>query len=142
MKEAGVWDKICKLPKGIESSVTKEFDPEGVNFSGGELQKIALARIFYNDNADLFILDEPTSAMDPISEFNAYNNLFRKLKDKTMLFVSHRLLTCTKADRILMMDHGKIVEQGSHEELMKLNGKYAEMYRIQSSKTNSITRVV
>ncbi len=142
LKEAGVWDKICKLPKGIESSVTKELDPEGVNFSGGELQKIALARIFYNDNADLFILDEPTSAMDPISEFNAYKNLFRKLKDKTMLFVSHRLLTCTMADRILMMDHGKIVEQGSHEELMKLNGKYAEMYRIQSSKINSIMRAM
>lgn len=129
------------MDKGIDSSITKELDSEGVSFSGGELQKIATSRVFYNKHADFVIMDEPTSAMDPISEYNVYKNLFKSLNDKTMLFVSHRLLTCTMADKILVMDKGRIIEQGNHNELMEKNGKYAEMYRIQSSKVTSIGKV-
>lgn len=136
LRLSGIWEKISKLPHGMDNVVTKELDAEGANFSGGELQKIAVARVFYDDEAELTIMDEPTSAMDPISEFNVYKNVFDHFRDRTLLFISHRLLTCTMADRIFMMERGRIIEQGSHEELMKLNGKYAEMYRIQASKVN------
>ena len=139
---SGLWEKIKTLPHGIQTTVFTELDQEGANFSGGELQKMALSRVFYNREADLIILDEPTSAMDPISEYNVYNNLFRVFHDKTILFVSHRLLTCTMADRIFMMEHGKIIEQGNHDELMQLNGKYAEMYQVQSSKIAMIQNYI
>lgn len=139
LKNAGISKKILKLENGIETNVSKEFDKAGVVLSGGELQKLALARVFFAKEAELIILDEPTSAMDPLSEYNIYQSLFSNLKNKTIIFISHRLLTCTMADRIFMMENGQIVEQGTHEELMNFAGKYAEMFKIQSSKINGDT---
>lgn len=133
LKQSGFGEKLKKLKKGVDTKLTREFDDDGLNLSGGEEQKVAIARIFYS-NSPIIILDEPSSAMDPISEFNMYKNLMSFAKNKTLVFISHRLSTTKLADRIIMFDNGRIIEQGTHEELMKKNGKYAEMFEVQSSK--------
>lgn len=131
--KSGFENRLKTLDKGVETQLTREFDDNGINLSGGEEQKVALARVFYS-NSPIIILDEPSSAMDPISEYNMYKNLTSYTKDKTLLFISHRLSTTKLADRIVMLENGRIIEQGTHEQLMELNGKYAEMFNIQSSK--------
>lgn len=131
--KSGFEKRLQKLEKGIETQLTREFDDEGVNLSGGEGQKVALARVFYSDSP-VVILDEPSSAMDPISEYNMYKNLIEYTENKTLIFISHRLSTTKLADKIIMLENGRIIEQGTHDELMELKGKYAEMFEIQSSK--------
>ncbi|MBQ3183921.1 MAG: ABC transporter ATP-binding protein [Clostridia bacterium] len=126
-------DKLAELPNGIHSNLTREFDEEGVNLSGGEAQKIAIARAFARD-CDLIIMDEPSSALDPISEYELNHSIKENSKDKTVIFISHRLSTTRMADRIYMFEDGRIVEQGSHDELMKQNGKYAYMFNLQAEK--------
>lgn len=122
-----------KLPNGLDTLLTKEYSKDGTNLSGGEQQKIAIARVFAK-KCDIMILDEPSSALDPIAEYKLNQAITEKTKDKTVIFISHRLSTTRMADRIYMFDGGKVVEEGSHEELMELNGKYAEMFRIQAQK--------
>ena len=103
-------------------------------FSGGQTQKIAVAR-GYAQNYELFILDEPSSALDPIAEAKMYHNMLLLGKDKTIIFISHRLSATANVDRIYLFEHGKIVEAGTHEELMKINnGRYNEMFRSQAEK--------
>lgn len=131
--KSGFEKRLKKMAKGIDTQLTREFDDEGVNLSGGEEQKVALARVFYNDSP-VVILDEPSSAMDPISEYNMYKNLIEYTDNKTLIFISHRLSTTKLADKIIMLENGWIIEQGTHDELMELKGKYAEMFEIQSSK--------
>ncbi len=126
-------DKLAELPNGIHTNLTREFDEEGVNLSGGEAQKIAIARAFARD-CDIIIMDEPSSALDPISEYELNHSIKENSKDKTVIFISHRLSTTRMADRIYMFEDGRIIEQGSHEELMKLNGKYAYMFNLQAEK--------
>lgn len=125
-------DKLSDLSGGIHTVLTKEFDDEGINLSGGEAQKIAIARVFAK-KCDIVILDEPSSALDPISEYELNQTLMSEL-DKTVIIISHRLSTTRMADVIYMLDQGEIIEQGNHEELMKLNGKYAEMFKKQAEK--------
>ncbi len=108
------------------------FSDKGNNLSGGQWQKIAITRALYRDNARVFILDEPTAALDPVSEANIYRNFAKMTGDKTTLLISHRLGITSVVDRILVFENGKIVEDGNHEELMKQNGLYAEMYRSQA----------
>ncbi|MBR3862062.1 MAG: ABC transporter ATP-binding protein [Clostridia bacterium] len=126
-------EKLKQLPNGIHSQLTTEFSKQGVGLSGGESQKIAIARVFARP-FELIIMDEPSSALDPIAEYELNQSILKNAEGKTVIFISHRLSTTRMADRIYMFDGGEIVERGSHDELMLLNGKYAQMYRIQAKK--------
>ena len=124
-------DKYKELPLGLDTPLTKEFEKSGVDLSGGEKQKVAIARAFYKDSY-YAVMDEPSSALDPIAEYKLNQNMAEISEDRTVIFISHRLSTTVMADRIYMFEKGEIIEQGSHRELMELNGKYAEMFRKQS----------
>ncbi len=117
----------------LDISISNEIDDNGKLFSGGEAQKIALSRIVYSDR-NYIILDEPSSALDPISEYNFNKKIIEFSKNKTVFIISHRLSTTSLCDRILFIENGQIVEQGTHKELMELNGKYKYMYNIQAQK--------
>lgn len=131
LTDSGLISRINKLPAGLDTQLTNEFSKEGMNLSGGESQKLAIARVFYKD-ASLMILDEPSSALDPIAEYQLNHAMMEATKDKTVIFISHRLSTTRLADRIIMLENGRIVEQGKHEELLKQNGKYAQMWKVQA----------
>ncbi len=132
--ESAGFDK--ELPNGLETILLREFDENGVMLSGGEQQKIAIARAFYK-KCPYVILDEPSANLDPVSEYELNHAMMTGADDKTVIFISHRLSTTKNADRIFMMEKGKIIESGSHEELMQLNGKYAEMFNLQAEKYNT-----
>ncbi len=125
--------KLATLPQGMDTMLTRMFDENGVELSGGEAQKVAIARI-YPRNSRIVILDEPSSALDPVTEYYVNESMLRAAKDKTVIYISHRLSTTRMADRIIMLGDGCILEEGSHDELMKMNGKYAEMFRMQADK--------
>ncbi len=125
--------KLDELPDGIMTPLTREFDPDGVNLSGGEAQKVAIARVFASD-AELIIMDEPSSALDPAAEYELNHAILNYAGEKTVIFISHRLSTTRMADRIYMFDSGRIIEAGTHDELMLQNGKYADMFRLQAKK--------
>ena len=122
-----------ELPQGLDTILLREFDEDGLMLSGGEQQKIAIARAFYKD-CPYIILDEPSANLDPVSEYELNHAMMTQATDKTVIFISHRLSTTRHADRILMMENGKIIESGSHDELMSLGGKYAEMFNLQAEK--------
>ena len=130
---SGLDNKLSDLKDGINTQLTKEFYEDGTNLSGGEEQKLAISRIFYKD-CGIIILDEPSSALDPISEYKLNKTILSLSEHKTVIFISHRLSTTCMADRILMMENGEIIEEGSHEELINKNGKYAEMFNLQAEK--------
>lgn len=125
--------KLSSLSKGINTTLTKEFDKEGVQLSGGESQKIAIARAFYNDS-ELIVLDEPSAALDPDSEYFLNKSITSNSTNKTIIFISHRLSTTRNADKIYVFENGRIIEFGNHEELMELNGKYAYLFNLQAEK--------
>ncbi|MCH5348394.1 MAG: ABC transporter ATP-binding protein [Oscillospiraceae bacterium] len=131
LRKAQFGDKLDTLEKGIDTMVTKEFDENGMGLSGGEAQKIAIARVFAR-KPDIVILDEPSSALDPIAEYNMYKNMLTASEGETVIFISHRLSATRDADRIYMFENGTVIEQGSHKELMELGGKYAEMWKLQA----------
>ncbi len=131
LSNAGIGDRVAELEKGVDTIVTKEFDKEGVVFSGGEAQKISIARVFAKD-PEIVILDEPTSALDPIAESEMYNNMFRAAEGKAVIFISHRLSSATQADRVYLFENGEIIEEGTHKELLALKGKYHEMWHKQA----------
>lgn len=131
LTRTGIYDKVEALSNGVDSNVTREFDNEGAMFSGGEAQKISIARIFAG-NQEIVIMDEPTSALDPIAEQEMYRNMFEACEGKTVIFISHRLSSATMADRVYMFENGEIIEQGTHSELLALNAKYADMWHKQA----------
>lgn len=131
LKKAGLWERATGLPKGFHTSVSKDLDPEGVELSGGELQKLMLSRALYK-NAPVVILDEPTASLDPIAESSMYEKYYEMTDKKTSVFISHRLSSTKFCDRILFMEDGKIVEEGTHRSLLELDGQYANMFRIQA----------
>ena len=133
LERSGLADKIQSLRDGINTEVTREFSKDGANLSGGERQKLAIARTFMKDT-DLIILDEPSSALDPMSEYEQNHTMMDVLIDKTVIFISHRLSTTLMADRIYMLEDGELIEEGCHEDLMAKNKKYAEMFRVQAEK--------
>ena len=131
LSESGLLERIGKFEKGLDTELTTEFSKEGVNLSGGESQKLAISRVFYK-NAGLMILDEPSSPLDPIAEYQLNHAMLEATGDKTVIFISHRLSTTRIADRIIMLEKGSIVEQGTHEELLAMDGKYAQMWKVQA----------
>lgn len=131
LKKAGLYEKIQSLPKKEMSYITQTLDPEGIVLSGGETQKLLLAKAMYKDGP-MLILDEPTSALDPIAESKIYEEYNSMAENKTAIFISHRLASTKFCNRILFLDGGQIIEEGSHEELMKKGGRYKEIFDIQS----------
>ena len=131
LSQSGLMERIDRFDKGLNTDLTTEFSETGVNLSGGESQKLAVSRVFYK-NAGLMILDEPSSALDPIAEYQLNHAMLEATGDKTVIFISHRLSTTRIADRIIMLEKGNIVEQGTHEELLAMNGKYAQMWKVQA----------
>jgi ATP-binding cassette subfamily B protein len=135
LRRSGVWEKISSLPKGADTVLTREFEIDGAGLSGGENQKVSAARLFAKD-FQFAVLDEPSSALDPIAEYKMYENLIQVTENKTVLYISHRLSSAVLSDRIIVIGGGKIIEEGSHEELMALGGKYNEMFTLQASSYN------
>lgn len=128
---AGLWEKIAGLPQKEETYLGKDMTDDGVTLSGGEMQKLMMARALYK-NCRLLLLDEPTAALDAISENEMYETYSTLLKNKTALFISHRLASTRFCDTILFLGNGRIKERGTHEELLALGGSYAHMFEVQS----------
>lgn len=133
LEKSDFTSKLKEYEKGIETPLTREFSKEGVNLSGGESQKIAIARVFQRKNR-IIILDEPSSALDPETEFNINQSMMKAADEKSVIYISHRLSTTKMADYIIMLDGGQIAERGSHDELMAADGKYAKMFKMQAEK--------
>lgn len=131
IRKAGLADKINSLPNGIDSRLMKGVFDDSIEMSGGEKQKLMLARALYKD-APVIVLDEPTAALDPIAENELYLKYNELTANKTSVYISHRLASTRFCDRIVYLENGEIVESGSHDELMKLGGKYAHMFELQS----------
>lgn len=131
LKSAGIYDKIKSLPNGINTKMIKEINKDAEDFSGGEKQKLLLAKAVFK-NAPVLILDEPTAALDPIAENELYLKYNELTKGKISFFISHRLSSTRFCDKIFFISNGKIAESGTHEELMALKGKYYRMYQLQS----------
>lgn len=131
LKQAGLWDRIAEQKEGIHSKYDRAFWDDGIDFSGGEKQKLMLARAVYR-KPPMIILDEPTAALDPISENHLYETYDEMMKDKTTVFISHRLASTRFCSRILLLEDGKIAEEGTHEELLKLKGKYYDLFETQA----------
>ncbi len=131
MRQAGLGAKIDALPNGIHTKLNKKVHENGTELSGGEAQKLMLARALYKD-APLLILDEPTAALDPIAESKIYTEFNVMAKNKTSLFISHRLASTSFCDRIILLENGHITEEGTHQELIAANGKYKELFDMQS----------
>ena len=135
LRQSGVYEKIARLPNGADTVLTREFDANGAGLSGGEAQKTAVARMFAG-NFDIAILDEPSSALDPIAEYKMYENLIRATQDKTVIYISHRLSSAVLSDNIFVLGCGTVIESGSHEQLMAKDGEYAKMFTLQASSYN------
>jgi len=131
LKTAGLWDKIASLPKGMDSEYSRVVNDEGTELSGGQIQKLLLARALYR-KAPVMILDEPTAALDPIAESNLYETYHEVMKDCSTVFISHRLASTRFCDRIVLMEDGKIIEEGTHTELLAKRGRYYELYETQA----------
>ena len=132
LKSAGIYERVMKFPKGIDTILTKEFDDGGALLSGGEYQKIIVARaIAYK--TPIAVFDEPSSALDPIAESELFNSILKSTenKDGIGIFISHRLSCVKDADIILMCENGSVLENGTHNDLMQADKSYAEIYKIQ-----------
>lgn len=129
----GIRGQIENTPRGIETCNTKEFDESGINFSGGEIQKIAIAKALYQ-GGEVLIMDEPNSALDSLSERDLINNIKLISKDKMSIFISHRLSLSKTCDKIIVMNNGEVEEIGSHRELLKSHGLYYSLFSMQASK--------
>jgi len=125
-------DKINSSKHGIETELTHEFSENGELLSGGQTQNLALMRLFCNQQADIYVLDEPTGALDPITEAQFFETIRENSAGKTVFFISHRFASSKAADKVLFMENGEIIEIGTHDELMEQNGAYAKMYRMQA----------
>lgn len=126
-----------ELPDDMDTELLREFNNSGIMMSGGEAQKVAIARAFYKD-CPYIILDEPSANLDPVAEYNLNQAMLEAAKDKTVIFISHRLSTTVNADKIYVMENGRIIESGSHAELMSKNSTYAYMFNLQAEKYKTV----
>lgn len=133
LDKAGFTSKLNSLSSGLDTRLTREFDEKGENLSGGESQKLSIARI-YAKTASIAILDEPTSALDPVAEYQMYENMMDACRDRSVVFISHRLSSAVLADRVMLLEDGSVAETGTHAELMSRQGKYAKMFAMQAEK--------
>jgi ATP-binding cassette subfamily B protein len=132
LQKSAFEEKLSTFEKGIDTELTREFYKDGTNLSGGEEQKIAIARVFAQPY-ELLIMDEPSSALDPISEYKLNHSIAESAADKTVIFISHRLSTTRHADRIYMFESGQVIESGTHDELVaNTNGKYYGIWHAQA----------
>ena len=131
LRQSGAYDRVMKMPHGMDTMLTREFDDKGEVLSGGEAQKIALARVFASDSP-VVILDEPTSALDPVAEYQLFENMMAACRDRAVVFISHRLSSAVLADRVYLFEEGRITESGTHRGLMERGGHYADMFRKQA----------
>ena len=132
LEQAGVAEKIRQMPNGIDNYLYTNFDAQGVNISGGEAQKISIARALYK-NAPIVILDEPTASLDPLSEAEIYSSLNEMINGRTAIYISHRLSSCRFCDEIIVFHEGEIIQQGTHEQLLEnAKGKYFELWQAQA----------
>ena len=131
IEKSGLSEKVSSLEKGLETSISKEFDENGIEFSGGEGQKLACARAYYR-NAPIVILDEPTAALDPIAESKLYERFNSIMEYKTAIYISHRLASVKFCDKVAVFEDGHIIEYGTHDELMSQSGTYFNMFTTQA----------
>ena len=131
LKLSGVYDKVMSLPQGINTTLTREFDDNGAVLSGGEFQKIVVSRAFAR-RCPIKVFDEPSSALDPIAEYQLFDNILKACRENTLLFISHRLSSVQNADHVFLLENGEVREEGTHRELMDKNGLYADMYQKQA----------
>ena len=131
LKLSGVYDKVMSLPQGINTTLTREFDDNGAVLSGGEFQKIVVSRAFAR-RCPIKVFDEPSSALDPIAEYQLFDNILKACRENTLLFISHRLSSVQNADHVFLLEHGQVKEEGTHRELMNKQGLYADMYQKQA----------
>ncbi len=131
LKMAGVYDRVMAMDNGIDTMMTKEFDDKGAVLSGGESQKIAVARTFIKD-APMKIFDEPSSALDPIAEYELFKSILKEAREHTMLFISHRLSSVKDCDKVFMLEKGTLIEEGTHSSLIAAGRQYAQMYKKQA----------
>lgn len=129
--DSGISDKLEKLPEKLKTQVLKNIYEDGVDFSGGEKQKLALARALYK-GAPIMLLDEPTAALDPIAEYELYKSFDKIVGGKLAVYISHRLSSTRFCDSIAMFQNGSLIESGTHEELLAANGAYSELFKVQA----------
>lgn len=133
LDKSGFGEALSSLKNGLDTPLSTEFEENGVSLSGGESQKVAIARVFYK-NSYLIIMDEPSSALDPIAEYNLNKVIHEMSQEKSVIYISHRLSTTRDADYIYMLENGSIIESGTHRELLNLDGKYAAMWNAQAGR--------
>ena len=131
LRLAGLGDKLDKLEKGVDTELLKVLYDDGVDLSGGEKQKLALARALYK-KSKIIVLDEPTAALDALAEFRLYQSFNELVGDRTAVYISHRLSSTRFCDRVAMFKDGEMVEIGTHDSLMEADGAYADMFRVQA----------
>ncbi|MBR6341111.1 MAG: ABC transporter ATP-binding protein, partial [Treponema sp.] len=131
LEDAGFGERLAKMEKDLDTPLYQYDDEDGVEISGGEAQKIAIARSLYKD-APFVIMDEPTSALDPVAEYEIYQRFDQMVEGKTSIYISHRMSSCRFCDNIIVFDEGKIIEQGSHDKLMSNKGLYSELWNAQA----------
>ena len=131
LEQAGMKEKVAELKNGVDTEVLKVVEDDGVDFSGGEKQKIALARALYK-NAPVIVLDEPTAALDALAEAKLYQDFDKMVEGKTAIYISHRLSSTQFCDDVAMFKDAELVEYGTHESLLKAGGPYSEMFNVQA----------
>lgn len=127
-----MYQAVEKMYAGAESCLYKDYDGRGVLVSGGEAQKLAIAKALYKDSP-IFIMDEPSAALDPVSEAELYEKTNILMREKTMIFISHRLSSCCFCDRIFVWKEGRLTETGSHQQLLAAGGEYRQLWEAQSA---------